>query len=156
MSELRNEKAKRWDLDAIFRLACGLSPLPGKISFADVDFETEIHRHFLVLEGKRVGQELGEGQERAMTARYEDGRTCVAFWGNPDTGEVSRMQIWPEGRKPASRKILWDFINQWAKWAKAQERPTPRSSAFSFDARKLPNLIFSESPLSLTTGESKN
>jgi hypothetical protein len=140
MSELRAENAKRWDLDKIFREKGYPNPFPGKITFADVDFETEIKSHFLVLEGKRKGQSLETGQKLAMDARCKDGRTCVVFYGNPDTGEISEMQIWPNERQPANRKILWDFINQWAKWAKAQTPPEPRYSTFLFYPRKLSNL----------------
>jgi len=129
MSKIRDKSATRWDLDRIFETLDYPKPLPGKITFADVDFEIEINRHFLVLEGKRARRvagiliyldDLSQGQRIAMDSRYMDGRTCVIFYGNPDTGEIFEMQIWPNKKEPATPKKLWDFCNQWARWAKNQ------------------------------------
>lgn len=61
MAELRNPTAARWDFDKLNRehgLSC---PFPDGISFADVDIEIEINSHFLVVEGKRIGQSLESG-----------------------------------------------------------------------------------------------
>lgn len=129
MGELRNPQADRWDLDRAFREAGISSPFPRGITFADVDSETEINGHFLVIEGKREHEKLSPGQSYTMAARARDGRTCLVIYGTPPV-DVTAMQLWGEPRQAATLADVHDFVLEWAQWADAEPRPMPRPNRF--------------------------
>jgi hypothetical protein len=128
MSELRNPLAPRWDWDRFLKPygAC----FPRGISFGDLDGEIEIHRHFLVTEGKRMGESLSNGQRYAMDARVKDGRTVLIIYGNPP-GEIMAMQHWAHGPiRSASWCDVWNFCKAWAQWADTEPPPAIRLCGF--------------------------
>lgn len=142
MAELRNPAADRWDLDKGIR-ELGLPPaFPRGISFADVDSETEIRGRFLVIEGKRLGEQLRAGQWRACRARVLDGRTVLLIYGDPPY-DVRAMAHFHGGVDPvrtgrcvpATLPDVLGFCWQWAEWAIAQPPPQPRPCLFTANPR---------------------
>lgn len=136
MSELRNTAAPRWDPDKAFRELRLGSPFRGRISFGDVDTETEIKRNFLVVEGKREFddgrlEQMSQGQVIAMGQRRLDGRTIVIIWGYPETNEIRWMQHYGQsGVATADWPRFWRFCRAWADWARLNPNPVERISGF--------------------------
>ncbi len=135
MSKLRNPTADRWDLDLGFE-EWGLSPpFPRRISFADVDSETEINGHFLVIEGKREHERLAGGQLYTNRRRVLDGRTVLVIYGDPpyDVRYMQHFQRDPKrGIAPATLRDVQAFCWAWAVWAEVQEAPAARVSVFRY------------------------
>jgi len=130
MANLRRFDAPRWDWDK-YLSECRLGPyFPRGITTGDLDCEVEISGRFLVLEGKREHEALSTGQRIAMDARVKDGRTVFIVYGEPP-GDIRYMKQWPDGEKvPASWAMLHSAVRQWADWAEAAGRPTPRPCWF--------------------------
>lgn len=131
MAPLRNRRYELWDWDTRLQAEGRGACFPRRITCANVDSETEINGHWLVLEGKRPGEGMPEGEIRTLDARVLDGRTVLVVVGDPD-GELVAIQNWrTKGElKPATWADLWDLLKQWADWAQTQPRPEPRESAF--------------------------
>lgn len=129
MAILRNHIAARWDLDLAFKAAGLGTPFPRGITFGDVDAETEINGQYLVMEGKRAGEEPSAGQTYTMDARVRDGRTCIVVYGDPPTGIVA-MRVWGGDKRPITLQQFWAFIHAWAEWAETSQRPGSRINGF--------------------------
>jgi hypothetical protein len=140
MGELRNPLADRWDLDKGIREQGLWQPFPRRITFADLDSETEIHGQYLDIEGKREGQEMPYGQWKTYCERVRDGRTVLLIYGDPPY-DVRQMFHFKGGADPVQRgtcipatlqDVLW-FCTLWARWADKQPYPEPRPSMFPAD-----------------------
>lgn len=129
MSELKNPRAARWDWDKILK-PFGIY-FPRKISFGDVDGEVEIKGQFLVTEGKRDFETVKGGQLYAMNARVKDGRTVFIVYGCPETGEIVRLQHWPNRAVSGDAKTLHQWVKKWSTWADKQPPATSRVSTFT-------------------------
>ena len=149
MSELHNPAASRWDLDLLWRKAGIPHPFGNGITCADVDIEIERNHHFLVLEGKRTGQHLSNGQARAIQARLATNRTCFVFWGDPDAGIVEQIGYYVE-HFPGSHHMqletvagdlamLADLCAQWYRWA--DEQPVPDITRTGFEPAFLRSMV---------------
>lgn len=137
MAELRNPSAERWDWDRAFREAGLDTPFPRRISFADVDSETEIRGNYLVIEGKRLSLSgaptpLAGGQLYTMRRRVADGRTCLVHWGIPPD-DIHFMQHFDfEQPHPATLHDFHAFVKAWAMWADTHPRQPAGGATFRF------------------------
>lgn len=141
MGELRNPVADRWDLDKGIREQGLWSPFPRGITFADLDSETEIRGHYLVIEGKRDGEQMTGGQWKTNCARVRDGRTVLLIYGDPphDVRRMAHFQGAPDPVRtgtcvPATLEDVLYFCCWWARWADKQPYPEPHPSPFPGDA----------------------
>ncbi len=140
MAVVRNHAAARWDFDLAFQDAGLPAPFPRRISFGDIDaelcvgpggeLETEIGGHFMVIEGKRDGEQLSIGQKRTMAARARDGRFCIVVRGSPPC-DVHSIEVWGGRERPASIADLHDLVRRWADWAGSEPLPPARLNWFA-------------------------
>lgn len=130
MSELRNPTAPRWDPDRAYKDALWASPFAGtRISHGDTDFELERNGQWLVIEGKRLGEEMPTGQRLTNEERVRQGRTVLLIYGDPPTGIVA-MQHYPGPIREATWAHVWHFERTWFEWANQQDKPAFVESSF--------------------------
>lgn len=130
MSALRNPLAPRWDPDRAYEDALWASPFTGtRISHGDTDFEVERNGQWLVIEGKRYGEEMSMGQRLTNEERVRQGRTVLFIYGDPPTGIVA-MQHYPGPIRDATWADVWQFERSWFVWANKQAKPSPAFCAF--------------------------
>jgi hypothetical protein len=97
-----------------------------RIQPMDIDAHVEVGGHHLVIETKREGVDVPEGQRRALLALWAKGFATVVFlWGKsePMVAEVyypsgTRQTIGTKaGPSPFTKKQIFDLCFRWAKWA---------------------------------------
>lgn len=129
MGELRNLVAERWDFDRGFREQ-GLGPcFTRRITFGDLDAETEVNDRFLCIEGKREDEPLSKGQYYTNAARVRNGRTVLIVHGDPpydvryvhrfrwklrgQAGYEDYLRSFKSDRVPATLADLHAFCSHW-------------------------------------------
>jgi hypothetical protein len=120
-----------WDyLTPAFQRATGR-----RIQPMDIDAHVEIGGHHLVIETKREGVPIPEGQRNALLQLWAKGFATVVFlWGK--TEPIHAEVYYPSGRrstigeaKPArsefTKKQIFDLCERWARWANNPKNKHP-------------------------------
>jgi hypothetical protein len=105
---------------------------PTKIKASDVDGEVERNGFFLRIEGKPPSFRLETATATKITynsllrlkRRIGDGTEINAFtvlviYGDPTTGAIQEMQVYPNQRRRCSVVDVQAFVRDWFRWASA-------------------------------------
>lgn len=93
---------------------------PRGILPTDIDGFVELNDRFLLIEGKKTGVPLKEGQRKTFERLFRLNRmvegvfTIIVIWGNAKAGRVDRLQFWPSDPIDADWPQFMAYVQAWA------------------------------------------
>jgi hypothetical protein len=93
--------------------------LPGKIRPMDIDGIVEKNGHFLVLEGKPVGQNIPYGQRLTLERlAAQDETSVLILYGEPGDPEKMKLMGYHDEPVSTTKKRVRELVGRWVESTK--------------------------------------